>query len=155
NVDLILSGYSTFPAPGKEVLVDGLVLTLGSSSAICAAGLARLGNRVGFLGKVGHDPWGDFCIAALNQAGVDTAPVIRDAALKTGLTASITSSKDRALVTYLGAISELRRADVPDNALAGYRHIHVSSYYMQSGLQPGLRDLFRAARARGLSTSLD
>ncbi len=155
NVDLILSGYSTFPAPGKEVLVEDLALTLGSSSAICAAGLARLGNRVGFLGKVGRDPWGDFCIAALDKAHVDTSAVLRDANVKTGLTASVTSSKDRALITYLGAMAALRRSDISDQVLSGYRHLHVSSYYIQTGLRPGLRDLFRAARAHGLTISLD
>ena len=36
NVDLILQGYETFPVPGKEVLVDDFVMTLGSASAICA-----------------------------------------------------------------------------------------------------------------------
>src|SRR3954452_10157774 len=102
NVDLILSGYSTFPALGKEILVNDLTLTLGSSSAICAAGIARLGDCVSFLGKAGCDPWGDFCVAALHSAGVDTSPVLRDASVKTGLTASFSSSRDRALVTYLG-----------------------------------------------------
>jgi sugar/nucleoside kinase (ribokinase family) len=155
NVDLLLSGYRTFPAPGKEVLVDDLVLALGSSSAICAAGLARLGNQVSFLGKVGCDPWGEFCVKALDGAGVDTRLVIRDSAVKTGLTASVTSANDRALVTYLGAIAELKRSDVPDRALAGMRHLHVSAYYLQNGLRPRLKDLFEAAHAHGLTTSLD
>ncbi|MCL4853074.1 MAG: carbohydrate kinase family protein, partial [Bryobacteraceae bacterium] len=58
NPDLILQGYEIFPTPGKEILVDDLNLTMGSASAICAMGLARLGNRVSFLAKVGKDPWG-------------------------------------------------------------------------------------------------
>ena len=52
NVDIILQGYRAFPEPGKEVLVDDFVMVLGSASAICAMGLARLGNPVSFLGKV-------------------------------------------------------------------------------------------------------
>ena len=44
NPDLLLQGYQSFPALGKEVLVDDFVSTLGSASAICAAGLARLGD---------------------------------------------------------------------------------------------------------------
>ncbi len=44
-----------FPSLGTEILADGLHIVMGSSSAICAAGLARLGARVDFLGKVGTD----------------------------------------------------------------------------------------------------
>ena len=57
NVDLILQGYSAFPTPGKEVLVDDFVMTLGSASAICAMGLARLGAPVGFLSTVVPEKW--------------------------------------------------------------------------------------------------
>ena len=155
NPDLILRGYDQFPTLGKEVLVEDLILTLGSASAICAAGLARLGNEVSFLGKVGRDAWGDFCIDALAERGVDTSLIIRDPALKTGLTASITSARDRALVTYLGAISSLRTADIHLDILTRFQHLHGSSYYLQPKLQDGLRELHAAAHERGLTTSLD
>jgi len=155
NPDLILQGYHAFPAVGKEVVVDDCVMTLGSASAICATGLARLGDAVAFLGKVGADPGGDFCVAALAEARIDVTRVVRDPALKTGLTVSLTSARDRALVSFIGAIGALRAADVPDQAFRGHRHLHVSSYFLQEGLRPGCRSLFARARASGLSTSLD
>lgn len=155
NVDLILRGYTVFPAPGKEVLVDDLFLTLGSSSAICAVGLARLGDHVSFIGKTGVDPWGDFCVETLRREKVDTSLVNRDPGLKTGLTASITAATDRALVTYLGATADMEARDVPSGTFTGFRHVHVSSFYLQRGLRPGLRGLFEAAHAAGLTTSLD
>ena len=43
NVDFILHNYQAFPVPGREVLVDDFRTVLGSASAICAVGLARLG----------------------------------------------------------------------------------------------------------------
>ena len=73
NVDLICQGYHAFPTPGREVLVDDFQMVLGSASAICAMGLARLGTPVAFLGKVGTDPWGDFCLDAMRGAGIDVA----------------------------------------------------------------------------------
>ena len=155
NVDLILQGAHAFPIPGKEVLVDDVVLTLGSASAICAMGLARLGTPVAFLGKVGTDPWGDFCVDAMRAAGIDVSRVAGDAKLKTGVTVSITSPHDRALVSYLGSIRALRTEDVPVAAFAGFDHLHVSSYFLQEGLRPGIRGLFARARAAGLTTSLD
>jgi sugar/nucleoside kinase (ribokinase family) len=155
NPDLILSGYRIYPAPGKEVVVDDLSLTLGSASAICAMGLARLGEAVSFLGKVGRDPLGDFCVQQLADAGIDTSRMIRSESLKTGITVSLTSSADRALITYLGAIASLQGSDIGEQALEGVRHIHISSYYLQQGLRPDCRAVFAAAHARGISTSLD
>jgi len=155
NVDLICTGYRSFPEPGKEVLVDDFIMTLGSSSAICAMGLARLGNTVRFVGKVGADLWGDYCIATMRDAGIDVSRVVRDPALKTGVTVSITSKRDRALVSYLGSISALRAEDIEDEAFVGADHLHVSSYFLQQGLRPNCRALFARACAAGLSTSLD
>lgn len=155
NVDLILQGAHAFPTPGKEVVVEDVVLTLGSASAICAMGLARLGTPVGFLGKVGTDPWGDFCVDAMRAAGIDVSRAIGDPRIKTGVTVSITSPRDRALVSYLGSIRALRGEDVPDAAFAGFGHLHVSSYFLQEGLRPAMRKLFARAHAAGLSTSLD
>ena len=155
NPDLVLKDYSSFPELGKEVLAGDLVLTLGSASAICAAGLARLGDDVSFAAKVGRDAWGDYCIQLLRDAGVDTTALIRDANTKTGLTVSLTCGRDRALVTYLGAIAELTAGDITPAMIEGCDHLHVSSYYLQKSLRSGCRELLRRAHDHGMTTSLD
>jgi len=156
NVDLILQGYHAFPEPAKEVLVDDFVLTLGSASAICAMGLARLGTGVAFVGIVGADPWGQYCVEAMKGAGIDVSRVMRDPALKTGVTVSLTSARrDRALISYLGSIAALAEDAVTDAALQGFDHLHVSSYFLQQKLRPRCAELFARAHAAGLSTSLD
>src|SRR5947207_15463262 len=155
NVDLVLKATGGLPALGKEILVDDAVLTLGSASAICAAGLARLGTPVSFVGKVGADPWGDFCLKAMRELGIDVGGVVRDAGLKTGLTVSFTLPRDRALASYLGAIGALREADVGEAPLRAADHLHVSSFFLQEGLRPGCRALFARAHAASLTTSLD
>jgi len=156
NVDLILQGYQAFPAPGKEVLVDDFVMTLGSASAICAMGLARLGMPVAFLGVVGDDPWGAYCVDVLRTAGIDISRVTVDPRIKTGVTVSLTSAKrDRALISYLGSIAALEASAIPDDAFRGFDHLHVSSYFLQGRLRPACAAVFRRARAAGLSTSLD
>jgi sugar/nucleoside kinase (ribokinase family) len=155
NVDLILRNYQMFPAPGKEVLVEDATLTLGSASAICAAGLAKLGNQVAFVGKVGVDPWGKLCIDALTSFGVDVSRVIQDPTTKTGITVSVTSSQDRALITYLGSIAALRAKDLPDGIFTGFAHLHVSSFYLQQALRPGIKGVLARAHQCGLTTSLD
>jgi sugar/nucleoside kinase (ribokinase family) len=136
-------------------MVKDLELTLGSSSAICAVGLARLGNPVVFVANVGADVYGDFCVGVLERERVDVSLVRRRADLKTGITVSVTSPADRALITYLGAIASLTPEDVPVTDFASCGHFHVSSYFLQDGLRGGLRAVFAAARRAGLTTSLD
>jgi sugar/nucleoside kinase (ribokinase family) len=155
NVDLVLHGYEAFPSPGREALVQDSRLVLGSATAIMAMGLARLGAPVAFVGKVGDDLFGRFCLEDMASRGIDVSRVIRDPALKTGITVSISHPGDRALVTHLGAITALTGQDVPDAALAGVDHLHVSSFFFQDGLRPDLPALFARAHRAGLTTSLD
>lgn len=155
NVDVILHGFDTFPELGREVLAEKCVMTLGSASAITAVGLAKLGTPVAFVSKIGTDTWGDYCCEVMAEAGVDVSRVARDASLQTGVTVSISSASDRALVTFPGSIEALTSADVPNELFGGFQHLHVSSFFLQSNFSSGLRDVFRRARARGLSVSLD
>jgi sugar/nucleoside kinase (ribokinase family) len=155
NPDFVLSGYTSFPCLGHEVLVDNAVLTLGSSSAICAVGLAKLGNAVSFAGLVGQDAWGEFCLHELQAAGVDTSRVTQNPALKTGITVSLTAKSDRALVTYAGATEKFRGSDIDLDHLDGFQHLHISSYFLQAGLRSDCREVFAAARRKGMTTSLD
>ena len=54
---------------------------------------------------------------SLVAAGVDCSLVARLSTLKTGITVSISSSKDRALVTYLGSSAELHASDIQNEDL--------------------------------------
>ncbi len=155
NVDLIVSGLTAFPSLGQEILVSGLRLVIGSSSAICAGGLARLSAEVDFLGKLGVDDYGDFVTDQLRLLGVGTAHIIRDSAVATGVTISLTYPEERALITYPGCITHLRLDDIDASILPYYRHLHVGSYFLQRRLQVGLPELFRQAHRVGLTISLD
>jgi sugar/nucleoside kinase (ribokinase family) len=156
NPDLILTHPDLEPKFGQqEVLVDSFELTIGSSSAIFACGLARLGGHVLFIGVVGEDLFGRFMIEALSQRGIDTSSVIIDPAERTGVSVILSRGADRAILTYPGAIAKLAAARISDDHLQRSRHLHVASYFLQEALQPGLTDLFRRAHAHGLTTSLD
>ncbi len=119
NVDLICQGYHAFPSPGREVLVDDFQMVLGSASAICAMGLARLGTPVVFFGKVGDDPSGHFCLDAMRARDIDLTHAVVDPAVKTGVTVAITSPTDRALVSFLGSIASLTEKEVPRDLFSG------------------------------------
>jgi len=155
NVDLILNRIDGFPAMGKEILADEMTVTLGSSSAIFANNLSMLGTAVSYLGKVGKDRFADLIIESLRKSGVHTGEILADPQLRTGLTVALNYDNDRAMVTYPGAMNELRAGDISDRALQLASHLHVSSVFLQPGLKPGLTGLFRKAKEAGLTTSLD
>lgn len=157
NVDLILTGMATLPIPGREIIADNCALTMGSSTAICAAGIAKLGLKTGFVGKVGDDSYGRVASDALRGYGVDLQNLIVDPSIDTGITVSMTArnNSDRALLTYLGSIDSLKAEEVSDDILAQTKHIHVGSFFLQSKLRPGLADMFARAKKFGVTTSLD
>lgn len=48
---------------------------LGGSPANIAVGLARLGKRVGFIGKVSNDSFGEFVVSYFKNEGIDTSEI--------------------------------------------------------------------------------
>jgi sugar/nucleoside kinase (ribokinase family) len=155
NIDAVACGLSEAPKMGAEILASDFRLTLGSASGIFACGVAKLGHDVAFVAKVGSDDFGEFCLAALRDAGVSTRHVSRDEHLKTGVTISLSTHKDRALVTYLGSIAAMGPEHVKRSWLEGHSHLHMTSYFLQTRMQPSFPQMFRDARELGLSTSFD
>lgn len=155
NIDAVASGLAEVPKMGVEILASDFRLTLGSASAIFACGVAKLGHEVTFVAKVGSDYFGEFCRSALREAGVSTRHVSGDEHLKTGVTISLSTRKDRALVTYLGAIAAMGPEHVRRSWLKGHNHLHMTSYFLQTRMQPSFPQIFRDARQLGLSTSFD
>lgn len=155
NVDLVASGLSSFPSLGQEVLATDFQLTLGSASAIFASGISKLGHEVSFFSMVGNDAFGRFCLRALQEIGIATDNVIEDPAERTGVTISLSNPTDRALVTFLGAISSLRVEQLPLAELQGYSHLHLTSYFLQDQLRPSFPQIMRTAKRYGLSVSFD
>jgi sugar/nucleoside kinase (ribokinase family) len=155
NPDLILSGNVTPEFGQVEKLVDQGTLTIGSSSAIFACGVARLGLRVAFLGKVGDDLFGEFMRRSLTQYGIDIKGIIVEEATPTGISVILSKGTDRAILTYPGTIPRLKAGELDQGLIRSSRHLHVGSYFMQTALQPGLLKLFDQAHGWGLSISLD
>jgi sugar/nucleoside kinase (ribokinase family) len=156
NPDLILYGIPPDPKPDHEYLVDGFRLTLGSSSAIFAHNLAALGTSVAMVSKVGADALGEMCMGWLNSAAVDTSRVVRsDKNIATGLSVILAHPGHRFILTYPGTIFDLAYEDLNLDFVFSARHLHVASYYLNRALRPRMAELFRDAKRRGLSTSLD
>jgi len=156
NSDLILYGLPRQLKAERESLIEGFRLTLGSSSAIFAHNLAVLGTSVGMISKIGADPLGKMAFDSLATAGVDLSHVSFSASgTSTGLTVILAQPEHRFILTYPGTMFELSYEDLDLNYVFSARHLHLSSYFLHQALRPRIADLFREAKARGLSTSLD
>ena len=155
NVDLIL-GQDARPVFGQfEKVVDDATLTVGGSGTIFAMGAAQLGLRVAYCGVVGDDTFGRFMLDHLHQRHINTHGIVIDPHLKTGLSVILNVPGDRAILTHLGAIDALHAEQVQPALLAQSRHIHVTSFFLQHNLRPGLVALLAQARAGGTTVSLD
>jgi len=156
NLDLILYGLPDELPPEREFLADRMMLTLGSSSAIVAHNLAALGSRVGFQSLIGDDPLGEIALDRLSASGVDVSGVRRvPGSTTTGITIILQRIGWRNILTYAGTIASLSLKDLDFDSLLDSRHFHLSSLYLQRGLLPDVAELFRRAKAAGLTTSLD
>ena len=156
NPDLVLRGGDVEPAFGQvERLVDEAELTIGGSGAIAASGAARLGLETALASIVGDDPLGRFMLEALAERGVDVSGVVERGGARTGVTVVLVRGSDRAMLTAPGTITALTAELVDRTLLRAARHVHVSSYFLQDGLRPGLADLLREVRQAGASTSVD
>ncbi len=155
NTDLVMTGLPSLPILGRELVGTGFRMTLGSSSAITAVRLATLGVPVDFIGWVGADEMGRYVVQQLAAAGIGTLHIrtIPDAA--TGVTLVLTYPRDRAMVTYPGVIAGFDGQDITREMLRGYTHLHVGSFFLQTGLQAHLPAIFQMAHTSGLTTSLD
>jgi sugar/nucleoside kinase (ribokinase family) len=156
NPDLILYGLPAQLKPEEESLINGFRLTLGSSSAIFAHNLAVLGTGVGMVSKIGPDALGKMAFEWLANAGVDLSRVrVASAGPATGLTVILAQPSHRFILTYPGTMFEFRHADLDLDYIFSARHLHLSSYFLHRALRPRIAELFRDAKSKGLSTSLD
>ena len=137
NPDLILLGGDVVPAFGQaEHLVDDARLTMGGSGAILACGAAKLGLRVAICALVGDDLFGRYVREGLESAGVETSGLAVDQEAATGVTVVLSGPDDRAIITMPGTIAGLRAELIDPSLLERARHVHVSSYYLQTALVP-------------------
>jgi sugar/nucleoside kinase (ribokinase family) len=155
NVDVLATGLRRPPQMGSEILARDFKMTLGSASAIFATGMSKLGHPITFISQVGADDFGDFCLGELRAAGVSTKHVRRAAGARTGVTIALSAGRDRALVTYQGAIASLSYPQLKMSLLQRHRHLHMTSYFLQTALRPAFPEIFRQARRMGLTTSFD
>ncbi len=88
----------------------------GGSAANTAAGVASLGGRAAFVGKVADDPLGDVFESDLDAIGVHYGTSrLKNGALTARSMIFLSEDGERTMNTYLGACHQLTEADIrPD-----------------------------------------
>jgi len=156
NLDLLLYGLPIELPPERELIASDMMITLGGSSAIVAHNLAALGNRVGFISRLGKDPMGQNALDRLGAAGVDVSRVRRsEDGTGSGLSVILHHGTWRNILTFLGTMSQLSFEDLDLEYLCSARHFHFSSFFLHTSLRPRTAELFKKLKSAGLTISMD
>lgn len=131
---------------------------VGAESNV-AIGLARLGWRVGYVGRVGGDSAGRIITRTLRGEGVDVRALRAVDDRVTGLLLKEGDGPGRVAVTYHrsgSAGSTLAPSDLPGD-LTGLRRLHVTGITLVLGddARAAVLEAMRRARAAGARVSLD
>lgn len=135
--------------PGVEVS--------GGSAANTAAGVASLGGRAAFIGKVGDDDLGRIFTHDLRAAGVAFAtPPAAAGGVGTGrCLILVTPDAERTMNTYLGVAGELGPADVDVALVASASVTYLEGYLVGvPSAEAALARAVAASRAAGRRVAL-
>ncbi|MEG2316342.1 MAG: 5-dehydro-2-deoxygluconokinase [Clostridia bacterium] len=103
---------------------------LGGSPANIAVGMARLGHKVGFLGKISDDAFGDFVQGFFQNEGIDVSHISRcHNGEKLGLTfTEILSPTQSSILMYREGVADLmlHPSDVDEAYIAQSRALLIS-----------------------------
>lgn len=105
------------------------IMTSGGSVANTSHGLASLGGRAGFIGKIADDEVGQVFTRDLTEAGVKFFPAPKDHGLPTGRCVIIvTPDGQRTMNTYLGAGAVLAPPDISKDAVQSAEWVFLEGY---------------------------
>jgi sugar/nucleoside kinase (ribokinase family) len=102
--------YERMPAGKRQIS--------GGSSANTAAGVASLGGRAAFVGKVADDPLGDVFADDLSRIGVHYGVSrLSDGPATARSMILLSPDGERTMNTYLGACHQLTTADIKEDEI--------------------------------------
>jgi len=106
----------------------------GGSVANSIVGLSQLGNKVGFIGKVNDDNWGQKYEEGLKKEGVDYFYSKKKEVLPTGTClVLITPDSERTMCTFLGTAGKINQNDVDVNSIKKSEIIFLEGYLWDEG----------------------
>lgn len=126
----------------------------GGSAANVLAGVAVLGGRAVFCGKVGKDKHGAVYEQKMIEGGVFSN--IKKGSLMTGHTITfITPDSERTFATHLGAALELGKEDVLEEELKQSKILHIEGYQLESDMREIAVHAMEIAKKHNVLVSID
>ena len=139
--------------------VEGFRRRPGGAPANVAVGLSRLDAPVQFWTRVGDDPFGDFLVDTLVDAGLSEMHIERDPTAKTGLAfVSLGTDAEREFSFHRTASADTRLdpARVGSTLLSNVSWVHFGGVTLaDEPARTATFDLARAARDAGATVSFD
>ncbi|MDQ6937054.1 MAG: PfkB family carbohydrate kinase [Actinomycetota bacterium] len=132
-----------------------IVVRQGGSAANTAAWLTHLGAAAGLIARVGADPYGAAAASDLEARGVRSYLTVDRDAMTGVCIVLVGPDGERTMVPDSGANFRLLPADVPVEAIAAARRLHVSAYAVFGLARPAARRALDVARAAGVAVSVD
>ncbi len=131
----------------------------GGGPATYAAAIVRFGHAAALLSLVGEDPFSDYLLDALQQEGVDTAPIGRRPDRQIGLCYHECIDGQTSLIFHRhdSAATTLCRDDIDPDLIAASAALHVPGTTMQisENALDAARHALHMARDCGVAVSFD
>ena len=146
NIDKLYH-VETIAKVGEEVGITSASESPGGSAANTIVGLARLGIKTGFIGKVGRDKEGDFILEDLKREGVDTGGITKSKGSTGLIIGFVDKSGERALYAYPGVNDTLRMDSSKLKYAKKAKFLHLSSFVGEKSYQ-AQRQLLKHIKAK-------
>ena len=128
NVDMLFKVERLVGAE-EESFIQDYTEACGGSAANTAVGLARLGCKVGFIGKVANDREGKLQIDCFKTEGVDTGGIIQTEKGKSGMVLGFVDRKGaRALYINSGVNDTIEPREMKWEYVSQTQFLHLSSF---------------------------
>ena len=106
----------------------------GGSVANSIVGLSQLGNKVGFIGKVAQDKFGEEYEIGLKKENVDYIYSKKNESLPTGTCLIlITPDSERTMCTFLGIAGKINENDIDVRAVKNSEIVFLEGYLWDKG----------------------
>ena len=158
---------SDFPLGSMNLITEGQAQALhgkltsmqrvsGGSAANTAVGIASLGGKASYIGKVKDDEMGKLFAADLEKSGVGfSTPFARSGPSTAVSFVLVTPDAQRTMATYLGACHNLTPHDIDESVVANAEVSYLEGYLWDPPLaKDAFRKVLDVARRAGKTTSL-
>lgn len=135
NVDMLFKVNQLAEAEQESFIVD-YTEACGGSAANTMVGLARLGCKVGFMGKVAGDREGKLQIDCFKTEGVDTGGIVESKKGKSGSVFGFVDKKGaRALYINPGVNDTIEPRELQWNYVSRAKFLHLTSFVGEKSLR--------------------